>query len=278
MQMIVGPKHDKKDTEIVSKIAKTNKFISPEKLHNNLDEKWISYSTFSYIGPYKERKISEEHFISHVIYWLNTYVIPQLDDINKKRVLRAIPTPPEYDIKSIFQSMWVLECENELIQGTAFEISEKTFVTCAHVLGSNTKAFRYDEPSKKYAVEVISQNEAIDLATIRIFTDHSQPIETGDSTKLVYMDHILLVGHPNYRLGDKPIISPGLITGFRRKSGITRFITNAPIVRGASGGPVLNASNQVIGVAVTGAETLSETANTEDLGVIPIEAIDLMHP
>ena len=45
------------------------------------------------------------------------------------------------------------------------------------------------------------------------------------------------------------------------------------IIRGNSGGPALNIHNRVIGIAVTGADRRETASETEDHGVIPIEAI-----
>jgi S1-C subfamily serine protease len=90
------------------------------------------------------------------------------------------------------------------------------------------------------------------------------------------MDHLLVAGHPNYRPGDSPLVAPGLVVGFRQMSGIRRILTNAPIVAGGSGGPVLDRSGTVVGIAVTGAERLGVVSGTEDLGIVPIDALDIL--
>jgi V8-like Glu-specific endopeptidase len=59
-------------------------------------------------------------------------------------------------------------------------------------------------------------------------------------------------------------------------SGIRRILTNAPIVAGTSGGPVLDKDNRVIGVAVTGAEIMEKAQETEDHGIIPIDALKFL--
>ena len=40
-----------------------------------------------------------------------------------------------------------------------------------------------------------------------------------------------------------------------------------------NGGPVITAGNKVIGVAVTGAERMEESQETENHGIIPIDAL-----
>jgi S1-C subfamily serine protease len=98
--------------------------------------------------------------------------------------------------------------------------------------------------------------------------------DTADDLR--QMAHLAICGYPNYRLGDTGTIVPGLVVGFRTVSGIRRILTNAPIVAGASGAPVLNASGMVIGVAVTGADRMENAQDTEDHSIIPIDALNLV--
>jgi S1-C subfamily serine protease len=84
---------------------------------------------------------------------------------------------------------------------------------------------------------------------------------------------VAIAGFANYRLGDSGVIVPGLVIGYRMVSGIRWILTNAPIVAGNSGGPVLDSRSNVIGVAVTGSDRMEEAHETENHGIIPIDAI-----
>jgi hypothetical protein len=53
-------------------------------------------------------------------------------------------------------------------------------------------------------------------------------------------------------------------------------LTNAPIVAGASGSPVLSTGDWVVGVAATGVDRMELAATTEDQGIIPIDALQLL--
>ena len=179
------------------------------------------------------------------------------------------------DLNRIYGALWVLECEQDCIQGTGFALEGIGLVTCAHVLGSDTRAFRFDSPATKHPVQVLSKHDTVDLAILSLGSS-PESLEEGDPKPLKAMEHILVAGHPNYRLGDTPIVVSGLIAGFRMKSGVRRLLTNAPIVAGASGGPVLDGSGKVIGIAVTGAKSFSKAPETEDHGIIPIDALKLL--
>jgi RNA-directed DNA polymerase len=83
-------------------------------------------------------------------------------------------------------------------------------------------------------------------------------------------------GFPNFRLGDSGVAMPGQVVGFRTVSTIRRLLISASIVAGNSGGPVLDAKNRVLGIAVTGADSFENAEKTENHGVIPITALNLL--
>lgn len=192
------------------------------------------------------------------------------------RVLRAVPIPPQYNISEISSSLWILECEQTCKQGTGFELQGYGIVTCSHVLGTDTKAFKADNPNSKYKVHVIKNNPVIDLSILQIEGVDLKGLAIGSSDNLNLMDHIAISGFPNYRLGDTGVFIPGLVVGFRMVSSIRRILTNAPIIAGNSGGPVLDAQGEVIGVAVTGADKMEDAQQTENHAIIPIDALGLL--
>ncbi|WP_419866558.1 hypothetical protein [Methylomonas koyamae] len=72
------------------------------------------------------------------------------------------------------------------------------------------------------------------------------------------------------------MVIPGLVVGFRPVTGIQRILTNAPIVAGASGAPVLDATGCVIGVAATGKDRMEDVQDTEHHSIIPIDALKFL--
>ena len=236
---------------------------------------WVAQNRFTYVGPHFDGRLLSTHVDAQVEWWLNAIVVPGVLERNRQRVLRAVPPPPSYDVDRIRRALWVLEFEEACLQGSAFEFGQRGLVTCAHSVAPATVAFRSSEPTKRYPVEVVAKNDALDLAILRI-PEAPAGLDAGDPGALRQMDHLLVAGHPNYRLGDTPVVVPGLVVGFRPVSGIRRILTNAAIVAGCSGGPAIGADGRVVGVAVTGADSFTRASETEDHGVIPIDAIDIL--
>lgn len=179
------------------------------------------------------------------------------------------------NLEEIYNNLWVLECEEEIKQGSAFLLEEGILVTCAHVLGSNTKAFQYNSSSKVYDTKIISKNDDIDLAILQIDLDKSifQGLKVAkNNVKL--NDELIISGFPNYRLGDTPNTRHCKVAAFRNVSMINRFIIDKAIVSGDSGCPVLNKNNKVVGIAVTGEDNMGETKSADNYGVIPITALE----
>lgn len=241
-----------------------------------LGNTWFSSGKFTYVGPYSDSFACWPDIARHLIDWLNAFVVPEVLKRNQERVMRAIPPSPVFSLERIQNALWILECEETMKQGTAFNLAGVGLVTCEHVLGSSTYAFKADNIAHKYPIKIRSSNPVIDLAVLTVDVSLEEGLPVGSADSLKQMDHLAVTGFPNYRLGDSGVIVPGLVIGFRTVSSIRRILTNAPIIAGNSGGPVLDKNNSVIGVAVTGAECMEKAQETEDHGIIPIDALSFL--
>ena len=83
---------------------------------------------------------------------------------------------------------------------------------------------------------------------------------------------IRVLGFPNYAPGNAAHDHPGVITGLKKRHGVDICDVDASIFHGNSGGPVLDESGDVIGVARTGVQHPDNENNTE-FGVILIDAL-----
>jgi hypothetical protein len=210
--------------------------------------------------------------------WLNTLPLQRAYKHNSDRVLQAIPKPPQFMFSAIHGALWVLECEEGFVQGTGFDLQGVGTVTNHHVVNPSKKlmAFRADAPSRKYETNVLKSNSVLDLAIIKVIGGQTgSPLDLSTS-QAKQMEHVAVCGFPNYRLGDTGVLTPGLIIGFRPKSGVQRLLTNAPIVAGMSGGPAIGGDGKVIGVCVNGAEAFRTATETEDHAIIPVCALEIL--
>lgn len=114
-----------------------------------------------------------------------------------------------------------------------------------------------DDSSKEYTAEVVGADSGSDIAVIKIDTEGKQltAAELGDSDKIEMGDRALVIGYP---LGMGLSASAGIVSGLDREVGLEltsggaasiRLIqTDAPINAGNSGGPLVNAYGQIIGI------------------------------
>jgi len=190
----------------------------------------------------------------------------------------AAASTPKYAIAEVLSALWVLESEEQSQQGTAFDLEGYAVVTCGHVLHADTMAFRATDVSRRYPISVRARNDVLDVAVIQVIGSSigGSVLKRGSADSLKQMDPLLVAGFPNYRLGDSGVAIPGLVIGFRQVSTVKRIITNVPIVAGNSGGPVLDASSRVVGIAVTGSDSYETAAATENHGIIPIDVLALL--
>lgn len=235
---------------------------------------FFDFKRFTYIAKIVDGKISWPLLQEFLVDWLSDLVLPKVFSLNETSVKRALKVAPTYNPVDVTSGLCVLECEQDIRQGTGFFLKGYGIITCAHVLGKETKMFLPSNPSKKYSVILVKKNDVIDLAILKIEEEIDNAFfESSSSDSLNQMDHILISGFPNYRTGDSGVVIPGIITGFRTISAIRRLLTNASIVAGNSGGPVFDKNSKVIGVAVTGSDCTEKANETENHGIIPIEAL-----
>jgi S1-C subfamily serine protease len=181
--------------------------------------------------------------------------------------------PPDYS--EAMRALWVLESDlrsdDQVRQGTAFALSGVGVITCDHVLQPGTAALRAGG-ERRNAVKVLARNPEVDLAVLDV--EGGTPVNFQASDEDVRVgDPVVLLGFPNYRHGDSGVVHHGRISGSRKVGQVRRLLLTADVVVGMSGGPVLDARGTVVAVAVTGADRMDQTRETEDQSAIPIDAL-----
>lgn len=146
-------------------------------------------------------------------------------------------------------------------------------VTCHHVAEWATRAFYPDEVDKVYPVQTIESRDDMDLAICR--TDLPPRYELKPRfNDLRNGTGIFLHGFPNYNLGFQGQFQEGRLVGRRQRFGFTRYIISTRVVAGNSGGPLLDSTGNVVGVAATGDVDQKIGYHPNDWGAIPIRYLN----
>jgi S1-C subfamily serine protease len=186
--------------------------------------------------------------------------------------IRPVVTGAQTSDKVLAQAIWLLESEDEMFQATAFAVEGLGMLTASHAIEQKTFASRPPHDYKKYEVEVLAKDDHTDIARIKI--DGRMPVQLPIelSNSVQQGDDITLLGFPHYHVGDSVQIDRGSVTQSKMYFGIKHFISSCTIIKGNSGGSVLNAINKVVGIAVKGLGTKGKFSDKDELSsFVPID-------
>ncbi|MHB1845838.1 MAG: trypsin-like peptidase domain-containing protein [Deltaproteobacteria bacterium] len=143
--------------------------------------------------------------------------------------------------------------------GTGFIIRPEGYIlTNSHVIEGAVHievAMGAGSALRHYVAHVVGQDEATDLAILKIETDRPLPcLSFGDSDRLEVAQWVVAIGNP---FGLSRTVTAGIVSQLGREDvspqgrhGYFDFIqTDAPINPGSSGGPLLDLHGHVIGIA-----------------------------
>jgi serine protease Do len=173
-------------------------------------------------------------------------------------------------------------------EGSGFIIREDGYVvTNSHVVNrANLFTIRMHD-GKEYDAELVGTDNYKDIAVLKIKGGGKFPVALlGDSSSTRIGEPVIAIGSP---LGLKASVTAGIIsTNDRSLSDLGRpqdvrrpqkyLQTDAAINRGNSGGPLLNARGEVIGVNQAIARWDNSPNVNNELGMVPIEGIGFAIP
>lgn len=205
------------------------------------------YGGRSHLAAHLQGKIS---FLAHIRGQSDPVVRSVTLRFNRcfpERQIKVTPTQAEIRDRSV----WVVDNNDAIEQGTAFFLKDIGLVTAAHCVDKATEVEVY-HPSKtanKFTARVLRRCVNRDLAVL----EHSIPIteyfELSRSPNAVAQgDHLTAVGYPAFGPGDGINARPGTVSSLTVKSGLALIEVTQTLTPGMSGGPLLDTNNGVVGV------------------------------
>jgi RNA-directed DNA polymerase len=168
-----------------------------------------------------------------------------------KRSIKVQPTRHE----RLDRSVWVIEQPlndvNKYVQGSAFFLEGVGLVTAAHCV-ADVKEATIHHPSRrsnKFKVSVTHYSKHRDLAILAHTIPRTDFYELSKSpTAAVTGDPVVAIGYPDFGPADNVNIRNGTVSSTTTKSLIKLLEVNFKFIQGMSGGPVIDANDQVVGI------------------------------
>lgn len=178
----------------------------------------------------------------------------------------------------VIPSTVAVEVNALLSQGTGSGVvygSDGYIITNNHVVEGANQIFVIFADGARFPAELIGADPETDLAVLLVDRPDLAPITLGTSDSLVIGEPAIAVGNP-LGLRGGPTVTSGIISALNRTLGVNGndalyglVQTDAPIAPGSSGGALVNARGELIGI--TTAIAVSEVG-AEGLGfAVPVD-------
>ncbi len=165
----------------------------------------------------------------------------------------------------------------KLGSGTAFVVNPAGWlVTCAHVVSDAAK-IEVALGDRTFTAKAVEVDEPHDLALLKIETDDLSAVPVA-SAPPAQGDDVNVAGFPlTTMLGDSLKITHGRIAGFVDRKGEHYLQIDASVNPGNSGGPLLNAEGEVIGVVNAGLFGADISSVGLSIDLAPLRALLARH-
>ena len=182
------------------------------------------------------------------------------------------PTPRPLTAAEIFErvSPSVVFIETPYATGSGFVIDGGYIVTNVHVTWpSDSARIVFPDGTALNGVEVFSADWLTDFALLGPVVTNAPPLDLVDGEGLPVGSDVYLIGYPaEVEAKPQPSLTKGIISRFREwtGAGITYIQTDAAITGGQSGGVLVSADADVIGISGLGLADFGLVASAADLG------------
>jgi serine protease Do len=170
--------------------------------------------------------------------------------------------------------------------GSGFLISSDGYVlTNDHVAGNAAKVIVTTTSGKQFDAEIVGTDKTSDVTLLKIDGKNLPYISLGNSDDLNVGEWAIAMGNPFglFEINDKPTVTVGVISNTNVNLGLQEnrnyrgmIQTDAAISSGNSGGPLLNAAGEVIGINSTIYSTAQGMQGAGSIGLgfaIPINKV-----
>ena len=149
-----------------------------------------------------------------------------------------------FDTETLYQSVFTVKTSTAL--GSGFAIDNTHIITNAHVVQNEKNVLVVSYQEKRLYAVVEKSDRQQDLAVLRLKDATVPPLESASLNTVQNGDDIFTVGAPKSMAYT---LTKGIVSNRERVMNGTVFIQiDAAVNEGNSGGPLLNALGQVIGV------------------------------
>jgi len=170
--------------------------------------------------------------------------------------------------------------------GSGFLISSDGYIlTNDHVAGNAAKIIVTTSGGKQFDAKLIATDPIQDVALVKIDAEDLPYLKLGNSEDLSIGEWAIAMGNPFglFKTNDKPTVTVGVISNTGVNLGLTQgknyrgmIQTDAAISSGNSGGPLLNANGEVVGINATIYSTAQGNQGAGSIGLgfaIPINKV-----
>ena len=150
----------------------------------------------------------------------------------------------DFDTEMLYQSVFTVKTSTAL--GSGFAIDNTHIITNAHVVQNEKTVLVLTYQEERLYAEVEKSDQQQDLAVLRLKDTTVPPLESASLNTVQNGDDIFTVGTPKSMAYT---LTKGIVSNRERTMhGMTFIQIDAAVNEGNSGGPLLNAQGQVIGV------------------------------
>lgn len=190
------------------------------------------------------------------------------------------PQIPVSEIEKLHKKVYVIKSGND--QGTGFVLNNKWFLTCGHVVStesSDNVYFPYDKWSpfdhKRFVTVEQSLSPVDDFDMVALNFDEKDQAMLDSSFELAPESfqveenmEFRVVGFPGYRSGFKPHILTVKVAAINQNGTYRHAYVDKKMSGGLSGSPVIDDNNRVVGIVQRG-----ETSSSLDNTFLPVQEL-----